>query len=129
VPGFYSSQGTTVTFNGTAIGYLTGFDAESKAGSLYETTNVTSPVVGSGANARVVKQYDATAVEPPTLSITFWGPPSFAATDAGFKANLVFDAPGETISGEAILVSFSHSGRANQWSTGAATFQLTGNLE
>jgi hypothetical protein len=129
VPGFYSAQGTTVTFDGTPIGYLTGFDVECKAGSLYETTNVTSAVVGTGANARVVKQYDATAVEPPTVSITFWGPASFAATDAGFKAILVFDAPDETISGEAILVSFSHSGRANQWSTGAATFQLTGNLE
>jgi hypothetical protein len=129
MPGLYSSHGASVSFDGTPIGYLTGFDAESRAGQLYETTNVTSPVVGTGANARVVKQYDATSIEPPTISITFWGPPSFAATDAGFKATLVFDAPGDTISGEAILMSFSHSGRPNQWSTGAATFQLTGNLE
>ena len=128
MPGLYSSHGTTVTFNGAAIGFLTGFDVEAKAGQLSETTNVTSTVVGTGANARVVKEYDCTSVEPPTVSITFHGPPSFSATDAGFKATLVFDAPGMTVSGEAILLSWNHSGRSNQWSTGTASFQLTGNL-
>jgi hypothetical protein len=127
MPGLYSSHGTTVSFNGTNIGYLTGFDVEAKAGQLSETTNVTSTVVGSGANARVVKEYDCTSVEPPTVSITFHGPPSYDVEDAGFKATLVFDAPGMSVSGEAILLSWNHSGRSNQWSTGSATFQLTGN--
>lgn len=126
MPGLYSSHGTTVTFNGVNIGYLTGFDVEAKAGQLAETTNVTSTVVGTGANARVVKQYDCTSIEPPTVSITFWGPPSFDAEDAGFKAALVFDAPGMAVSGEAVLMTWNHSGRSNQWSTGSASFQITG---
>ena len=126
MPGLYSSHGTAVYFAGTQIGFLTGFDVESKAGSPVETTNVTSRVVGTGRNARVVKEYDATSIEPPTLTVQFWGPPSFQATDAGFKGPLVFDAPGDAVYGEAILVSFSHAGRSNQWSTGTATFQLTG---
>lgn len=129
MPGLYSSHGTTVTFDGVNIGYLTGFDVAAKAGQLAETTNVNSTVVGTGLNARVVKQYDCTSVEPPTISVTFWGPPSFSDDDAGMKAQIVFDAPGDTISGEAILVDWNHSGRSNQWSTGSATFQLTGNLE
>lgn len=129
MPGRYSSHGTYVTFDGVDIGYLTGFDTESKAGDVQEVTNVNSPVFGTGSNARVLKQYDATSIEPPTLSFEFWGPSSFAATDAGLKATIVFDSPGSVISGEAILVSFNHSGRSGQWSRGTASFQLTGILE
>jgi hypothetical protein len=129
MPGFYSSHGTTVSFDGVPIGYLTGFDTECKAGETHEVTHVESPVFGTGANARVVKEYDVTSIEPPTLTFTFWGPPSFAPTDAGLKAEIVFDSPGNLISGEAILMAFNHSGRSGQWSTGTATFQLTGALE
>lgn len=129
MPGPFSSQGTSVSFGGVQIGYLTGHDWESKAGQLVERTGVDSPVVGSGANARVIKQYDCTSLEPPTLTISFWGPPSYAAEDAGLKAQILFDTPGAVLTGEAILVSFSHSGRPNQWSTGSATFQMTGALE
>ena len=126
MPGYASSHGTSVTFGGVPIGYLTGFDSEGAGGQLVEKTNVTSPVVGSGANARVVKQYDCTSVEPLTLSITFWGPPSFTQSDGGKKATLTFSAPGASFSGTAILQRFSYSGRVNQYGTGSATFQLTG---
>lgn len=133
-PGFYSSHGegsalTAVSFDGVDVGFLTGWDWEAKAGEVHEVTNVTSRVVGgSGENARVVKEYDCTSVEPVTLTITFWGPPSFEADDAGLKGQILFDAPGASLAGEAILQSFSHSGRAGQYSTGSATFQLTGRL-
>ena len=131
MPGFFSSHGTaeeptSVEFDGVPIGYLTGFEWEAKAGEVHETTNVTSPVIGSGANARVQRQYDCTSVEPITLNITFKGPPSFTQDDRGLKANLVFTAPGASFSGEAILQSFAHSGRVNQLSEGTASFQLTG---
>jgi hypothetical protein len=126
MPGLYSSHGTTVSFNGTNIGYLTGFEFDARSGQPVETTNVTSTVVGTGAKSRVVKQYDCTTVEPPTVSITFHGPPSFLSTDAGFKATLSFNAPGNVFSAEAILLTFNHSGRAGQRSTGSATFQMTG---
>lgn len=129
MPGLYSSHGTSVTFGDVPIGYLTGFDTESRAGDLHETTNVESEVVGEGALARVIREYDCTSIEPPTITITFWGPPSFSATDAGLKAEIVFDSPGNTIFGEAILTAFSHAGRSGQWATGSATFQLTGALE
>jgi hypothetical protein len=129
MPGFHSSHDTTVSFNGVDIGYLTAHDWDVKAGQLVERTSVVSRVVGAGADARVVKRYDCTSVEPPTLSFSFWGPPSFDADDAGMKGTIVFETPGATISGPAILTSFSHAGRSGQWSTGVATFQLTGALE
>lgn len=124
-----TSHGTAVSFNNVDIGYLTGFDVEAKAGDTQETTHVESPVVGTGATARVIREYDVTSVEPPTITVTFWGPPTFSVLDAGLKAQIVFDAPGDQISGEAILMNWTHAGRAGQWSTGSATFQLTGTLE
>lgn len=126
MPGLYSPHGTTVTFDGTPIGYLTGYDWEAKAGDLHEVTHVASAVVGSGQGARVVKEYDVTSIEPPTLTITFFGPPSFSMSDAGLKAQIEFDGNGSALQGEAILMTFSHEGRAGQWTTGSATFQLTG---
>jgi hypothetical protein len=128
MPGHYSSHGTFVSFDGVDIGYLDGFDWDAKAGQLVERTHVGSRVVGVGANARVVKQYDCKSVEPATLSFTFFGPPSFSPDDAGAKAVIEFETPGGTISGPAILMSFSHSGRSGQWAKGTATFQLTGEL-
>lgn len=128
MPGRYSSQGTVVSFGGVNIGFLTGFDVQAKAGQLYDKTNVSSPIVGSGASARVLREYDCTSVDSITIQITFWGPPTYAVTDAGLKATIVFDAPGDEISGQAILTEWNHQGRAGQWTTGSASFQLTGNI-
>ena len=128
MPGIYSSHDTFVSFNGVDIGYLTGYDFDVKAGQLVDRTSAASRVVGTGANARVVKEYDCTSVEPGTLSFAFWGPPSFSMDDAGMKATIEFETPGASLSGPAILMSFSHAGRSGQWSTGVATFQLTGAL-
>lgn len=122
----FSPQGTTVSFGGVPIGYLKSFDSSVDAGSLEETTSVFSQVVGTGANARVVKEYDCLMIEPPKLSISFWGPPSFSPGDAGKKAQLEFQGASATISGEAILTGFTHAGRAGEYSEGTATFQLTG---
>lgn len=126
MPGVESSQGTAVSFDGVVIGYLTGFDIEAKAGSLTDATSVLATVVGTGADSRVVRYYDCTSVEPPTVSITFWGPPTFTPYDCGMKAVLAFESFSSSLSGEAILVSFNYSGRTNQYTTGSATFQLTG---
>ena len=125
MPGYYSAQGTTVEFDGVSIGYLTGFDWDASAG-LEETTGISNTVVGTGAEARVVKSYTATTVEPVKISIRFHGPPSFAASDAGLVATLEFNGPGVTLTGQACLISFSHAGRPNQWTEGSAVFQFTG---
>lgn len=134
MPGIVSSHGTSgyptqVLFGNVGIGCLTDFDVDCQAGQVFEATHVSSPVIGQGSAARVLKEYDCTSIEPPTISLRFWGPPSFAAVDCGKKALIEFDAPGDYISGEAILVSWKHAGRAGQWSTGEAVFRLTGVLE
>ena len=125
MPGKQSAQGTTVTFDGVLIGWLTGFDEDCQAGEMVETTNVNSTVVGSGAGARVVKSYDCTSIEPPTFAFTFWGPPSYSATDVGKKGTLVFSGGGRAWTGTAILRNFTHAGRPNQYTNGGASFQAT----
>lgn len=125
MPGQYSSHGVEVTFDGDLIGWVDDFDWEAVAETI-ERTSVASPVIGTGGSARVVKQYDCVSIEPVKLDLNFWGPPSFAATDAGHKGTLTFSAPGVELSGEAILVSFGHSGKKKEWSRGRASFQLTG---
>lgn len=129
MPGPYSSHDTYVSFGANDIGWLTGFDLECPAGDVRETTNVDSAVVGTGDNARVVREYDATSVDPPRLTLTFWGPPGLAALDAGLKGALVFQSPGAVIAGEAIVIKWNFQGRSRQWTTGSVEFQLTGDLD
>lgn len=121
-----SSHPCIVTFAGVQIGALTGFDSEAAAGQLQDATNGDSQVVGYGEGSRVVKQWDCTAVESMTLSLQFWGPPTFAITDAGMRGQLTFSSPGMTYGGEAILTRWSHSGKKGEFSSGSAAFQLTG---
>lgn len=125
MPGQYSSHGVAVTFDGDLIGWIDDFDWEVIA-TILERTNVTSRVVGTGANARVVKEYDCVEVDPPTLDIAFWGPPAEDMDGGGRKGELTFSAPGVEFYGEAILKSFGHSGKKKEWSRGRASFQLTG---
>lgn len=125
MPGQYSSHGVSVTFDGDLIGWVNDFDWEAVAETV-ERTNVTSQVIGTGGSARVVKEYDSVSIEPVRLDLQFWGPPSFAATDAGKKGTLTFSAPGVELEGEAILVSYGHAGKKREWSRGRASFQLTG---
>lgn len=129
MPGVDSPQGTAVVFDNVAIGFLTGFDVEAKAGPLIDSTNVNSLVVGTSWSSRVVRWYDCTSVEPPTITITFWGPPTYSAYDCGKKGLLEFETQSKGVSGEAILLSWNYSGRPNQYTTGTATFQLTGSFE
>jgi hypothetical protein len=126
MPGQYPSHGVAVSFGGVLIGWIDDFDWEAVAAQIVNRTNVTSRVVGTGANARVVQEYDCTAIDPPTFDVAFWGPPSYSADDAGMKATLEFTAPGATYTGEAILRSFGFSGKAKTYSRGRASFQMTG---
>lgn len=125
----FASNGVLVTFNGVEIGYLFGSDWGAKVAVLQKITSEESRLVGTGDSVRVVQEYDATAIAPADFSFAFWGPPSFTPDDIGMKATLELDGPGVSLSGEAILMDIRHSGRAGKWSTGSATFQMTGKDE
>lgn len=120
-----SAQGTTVTFGGVSIGLLTGFDSSHKIGQLLDVTNVDSQLIGTGNQARLVRQYDCTSVEPASLSCAFYGAAAFTDEDLGISALLEFDSPEESYSAYAIMTEYTHSGSVGQFATGTASFQLT----
>lgn len=126
MPGFNSSHGVSVSFDGVPIGYVTRFKNEAKAGALVDRTTATATIIGSGSSARVLRRFDCTAIEPMSLHLDFIGSASYSRNDVGMKGTLSFSAPGNSWSGQAILTYFDHSGQVNQYSEGTASFQLTG---
>lgn len=121
-----TSQGTTVSFDGEPIGRLISFDSGAEIGQLDDVTGDDASLVGSGADARIVRQYDCTEIEPPKLSFKFWGASPFTKDDIGRQGTLSFDAPGDSISGTAILLRWKYAGAAGVYAQGSCEFQLIG---
>ena len=121
-----SSQGSTVSFNGTALGSITRWRAAPSSAVYVEKTNITSPVSGTGANARVRKHYDCVAIDPGTVEVTLFGVPAYVYADSGFRATLAVTWSGGSLSLPAFLDSFEVTGQVGQFLTGQAVFRLTG---
>lgn len=120
------SQGATITFRGTELGILTGFSPSFAVANVHEFTSVRSQVVGSGPNARVIKQYSATSIEPGTVTMRFLGAASLARNDCGLAGPLVIAWPGGSLTGDAFLEQLDADwtrGELRQWS---GTFRFTG---
>lgn len=127
MPGItYANGGAFCSFNGANIGYLRTFDIDGSAVRLEDATNGDSPVIGSGNSSRVVRQWDCTVVDPPTITVEFLGSPPAAVFDRGTRASLGISFAGKTLAAEAILVSHRYTGRVGELTTGTATFTLTG---
>lgn len=127
MPYIPDSQGATLYFNGQILGVLQGVSPSFAAGNVHEVTSMRSPVVGSGQNARVIKQYNVTSIEPGTITARFLGSPDLARNDVGRPGSLVFSWPaGGSLSGQAYLQTLDaefQKGELIQW---AATFQFSG---
>lgn len=121
------AQGATVTFDGVVLGSLTGIQSSRSTGSAFDCSSMLSPVIGSGANTRVVRQINPTSVEPGTLSITFLGDTIFTQEDFGRVASLSFELPsGGALVGLAYLENVEQEAAAGEKLRGSATFRLTG---
>lgn len=121
-----TSHGATCVFNGYLLGTVTRFRASPAQAVYAEKTNVTSPVVGFGAAARILKSYDCVAIDPGTLEVTLWGCPPFAYLDIGLRATASFNFDGGSINLPAYLDSFEVTGQVGQFLVGQAVFRLTG---
>lgn len=120
------AQGATVTFDGKTLGVLRSLSPVFSAGTVHEVTSHASPLTGSGQNARLLKQYNCTSIEPGTLQCRFLGTPDLARNDIGGPQMLSFSWSGGTVSGQAICTELQAEiayGDLVQW---AATFQFTG---
>lgn len=121
------SQGSTVSFNGVPVGELLSWDVTPATASVTDATSQDSTILGSGADARVVKQVDCVALDPGTATITFLGSGGFVVNDTGMSATLSVTSEAGSVSLDAILVSFQITGSVGELIKGTANFQFTGN--
>jgi hypothetical protein len=121
------AQGSTVSFNGVPVGELLSWDVTPANASVTDATSQDSTILGSGADARVVKQVDCVAVDPGTASITFLGSAGFVVNDTGMSGALAVTSDAGNVTLDAILVSFQITGAVGELIKGTANFQFTGN--
>lgn len=120
-----SAQGSTVSFGGSPLGDLISIRVTGASASGADVTTMQSAVSGSGAASRIAKELDVLAVDPGTVSITFYG--AGPSADVGDKAALSVSIAGSVvISGEAFLASYDVEASVGELVRGSATFQLTG---
>ena len=120
-----TSQGTTVSFSGS-ISQLLTVNVCASAGGTTDATGADAPVLGQGANARVLKQLDMTSVEPAKVSITHLGATPFTVDDIGRKSTLTVTGTGFGLSAQAYLSSFETTASVGDLLRSSAEFQLTG---
>lgn len=120
-----SSQGSTASFGGSALGDLIAIRVTGATAAGTDVTTMDSAVSGSGADSRIAKELDVLAVEPGSVSVTFFG--AGPSADVGDKAELSVSIGGSVvISGEAFLASYDVEASVGELVRGSATFQLTG---
>jgi hypothetical protein len=121
-----TSHGSTLAFDGTPLGRITGW-RESPAQAVYaEKTNVTSPVVGFGSAARILKSYDCVAIDPGQVEVTLWGCPPWGYSDTGRRGAVSLAFDGGSLNLPGYLDSFEVVGAVGQFLVGRAVFRLTG---
>ena len=127
MPNIPSSQGAVLRFNGQVLGVLQNANPSFAVGNKHEVTSMRSPVAGVGQNARVLKQYNVTSIEPGTITARFLGSPDLARNDIGGPGFLSFTwGSGASLSGQAFLETLEAEfakGELIQW---AAVFQFSG---
>lgn len=121
-----TSQGSTVSFNGTPLGRLTNWKATSGTAQFEEYTHVGSTVLGSGANARVVKQYVCTAVDPGNVNVQLFGCPPYTEQMIGDNGTLLVIFADGSLSVNAYLESFDVTGSVGEFLVGTARFRFSG---
>ena len=119
------AQGSTVSFGSSNIGQLLAFTSGSPTAATTETTGLAATILGSGSDARVVRSFDCTAVDPGSVSVRLLGMPPYAPEDVGSKATLTFstDEGGETF--DAILQSYEVEASVGDLLRGSASFLIT----
>lgn len=123
-----SSQGASVSWGGSPIGYATSIRANPGNAVFQEATSCAAELVGSGSSARVRRQYICTAIEPGTVEVAMYGVPPYVLNDIGDMANLSVDfsggSAGGSLSGDAFLDSFDITASVGELLSGTARFRF-----
>lgn len=124
---FADAQGATVTFGGAVLGSLVNVQATQSVSGKFDCTSLLSPVLGAGANSRVLTQVNPTSVDPGALAVQFIGQTAFTKFDIGRVAPLAFGLPsGGALVGLAYLETLEVEAAVGEKLRGTATFVFTG---
>lgn len=124
---FADAQGATVSFGGVVLGSLVNIQATQSVSGKFDCTSLLSPVLGAGANSRVLLQSNPTSVDAGGVAIQFIGPTVFSRADIGRVAPLAFALPsGGALVGLAYLDNLELEAAVGEKLRGTATFTFTG---
>lgn len=127
MPDIADGHGATVAFNGTVLGSLVGIQPAFQAANVHEVTSLTPTIVGSGQNARVVKQYNVTSIDSGVVTVSFLGSPGLSRNDIGYPAPFsVVAGTSISLSGQAVCIQLDADVRVGELMRWNAVFQFTG---
>lgn len=121
-----SAQGSRVYWGGRYIGRITSAKGGQAVGGEYDCTSLASPVVGSGANTRVVTQMNPVSIAPAVVTLELLGGSQFVRDDLGRVMLLVIMNRSGTLSGQAYLQDFSIDAVVGEKVKSTAVFKFTG---
>lgn len=123
-----SSQGTTVSFAGGAIGSLLQVTVRPGSAAITDATSFNATIVGAGSStARIRKQQECTAIDPGGLTVRLLGMPGFTDQDIGSVGVVAFANSLGSLSAEAILETFEVECAVGDFVRGSVSFVFTGN--
>jgi len=124
-----TAQGAAVSFGGSPIGRLTGFRVSPGTAQFEDVTSVGSDVIGSGWDARVLREIACTGIEPGTVEVNLFGCPPFVNEDTGLVRALVISFAEGGFDFMAHLEAFEVTGSVGQFLTGSARFRIAGQVD
>lgn len=124
MPGY--SQGSTVSFGGGAIGSVLSIAGSPGSASFADVTSTATAIVGSGADARLIKESAVLAVDPGSVTVRLLGMPPFSRSQIGSRGTLTFNTDGGSLSFEAFLETFEVEASVGELLKGSCTFRFSG---
>jgi hypothetical protein len=121
-----SAQGSRVYWGGRYIGSIVKISISQAVGSEFDCTNLGSPIVGSGADSRVVQQVEPVSISPAVVTMELLGGPQFVRDEIGRTKLLRVQTRGGALNGLAYLASFTFDVSTGEKLKNTATFKHTG---
>ena len=122
------SQGALVYWNGLELGTYVSISPSWSVASPYECTHASSLVVGEGESARVLKQYNASAIEPGGAVVEFIGNVSLTIDDIGAPGILAISWPGFSYTARGFVQNLDGVAARGELVQFSLRFQFNGNV-
>lgn len=120
------SQTSTVSFGGSPIGSVLSVSGSPGSAAFADITSADSTIVGTGSDARVIRESEVLSVDPGTVTVRLLGMPPYERNDIGSRATLAFSTPGGSMSFDAFIESFDVDASVGELLKGSVTFRFSG---